>query len=70
MIGFAGFEFTSASGKKFHCTPMARASSAEMCPKDLGIFGFAGSSKGHGVGKDGCAIQAHGYAAFKVGRDQ
>src|ERR1035437_5036639 len=33
MMGFAGLEFTSASGKKFQCTPMALASSAVMRPK-------------------------------------
>ena len=33
MMGLAGFEFTSATGKKFQCTPMARASRAVMRPK-------------------------------------
>src|ERR1035438_7690052 len=37
--------------------------------KEFGVFDFAGGSEGHGVGKDGGAIQAHGDAAFKVGSD-
>ena len=34
--------------------------------KRLGIFRFAGSSKGHRVGKDGGPIQPHGNAALEV----
>ena len=34
--------------------------------KGFGIFGFAGSSKGHRVGKNGSPIQTHGHAALEV----
>src|SRR5208282_2182362 len=37
--------------------------------KDFGIFGFAGSSKSHRMGKNSGAIQTHGYAALKVCRN-
>ena len=34
--------------------------------KGLGIFRFAGRAKGHCMGKDGGAIQTHGYAALEI----
>ena len=69
MMGFAGLEFTSASGKKFQCTPMARASSAVMRPKASAFSGLPVSSKGHGMRENGRAIQTHGHAALEICRD-
>ena len=37
--------------------------------KGFGILWFAGRSKGHGMGKNGRAIQTHGHAALEIGRD-
>ncbi len=37
--------------------------------KGFGIFRFAGRCKGHGMGKNGGAIQSHRHAALEIGRD-
>ena len=39
MMGLSGLLLTSASGKKIHCTPMARASFAVISPSTLASFG-------------------------------
>ena len=70
MMGLAGFEFTSASGKKFQCTPMARASWPVMRPNVSASSILPSAAEGHGVRKVRGAQQAHGHAALKISCEQ
>ena len=70
IMGFAGLELTSASGKKFQCTPMARDSSAVMRPKASAYSVFPGRAEGHGVRERGGAMKAHGDSALKIGSEE
>jgi len=66
MIGLAGLELTSATGKKFQWMPMARILRRDAA-EGLGVLEFSGCAEGHGVGENGGAAEAHGESALKIG---
>ena len=70
MMGFAGLEFTSASGKKFQCTPIARDFQRSDAAEVLRVFSLAVGPEGHRVRKIRRSHQARRNPALEIGGEQ
>ena len=68
MIGLSGLLLTSASGKKSHWTPRARASCRDLA-LDAGFVRIARRGECHGMRENGGGVDAHGSAALKIARN-
>ena len=69
MMGFAGLELTSASGKEIPVDAEGASFQCRDAAERFCVVEFSRSAEGHGSGKVGASGNPHGDATFEVGGD-